>query len=292
MTIERHARLREVQIWGDHFHFAVDAPEIGGGARPGQFVMVKVSEGTFPLLRRPLGIHGANTGGIELFFKVAGQGTELLSRKKPGDRLDILGPLGRGFTVTAAMKGKTAYLVGGGRGIAPLYFLALALVKAGSRPVVLYGGRCLADIPLRDRFERAGIEFLCSTDDGSFGRKGLVTHALTDLIEQRGKPAIVFAIGPAIMMKVVSALTKPLLIPTIVSLNTIMIDGTGMCGGCRVAVDGQSKFVCVDGPEFDGHKVDFDLMMKRQRTYLEQEAVARKRFLDHQCRLAGTAEVS
>ncbi|MGB8958649.1 MAG: dihydroorotate dehydrogenase electron transfer subunit, partial [Candidatus Aminicenantales bacterium] len=156
MMIERHARLREVQIWGDHIHFAIDAPELGRGARPGQFVMVKVSEGTFPLLRRPLGIHEANAGGIELFFKVAGQGTELLSRKRRGDRLDIIGPLGKGFTIPESIKGRTAYLVGGGRGIAPLYFLARELVKAGGRPVVLYGGRCLTDIPLRDRFEKAG----------------------------------------------------------------------------------------------------------------------------------------
>ncbi|MGZ5440240.1 MAG: dihydroorotate dehydrogenase electron transfer subunit, partial [Candidatus Aminicenantales bacterium] len=217
MTIERNARLREVQSWGDLFRFTIEAPAMGQEARPGQFVMVKVSDGAFPLLRRPLGIHDANAGGIELFFKVAGQGTGILSQKKSGDRLDIIGPLGQGFTISAATKGKKVCLVGGGRGIAPLYFLARELVKAGTRPFVLYGGRCLADIPLRDRFEKEGIELLCSTDDGCFGFAGLVTE-LAAIELAKVKPAMIYACGPDPMMKALALLAAKYRVPAEFSL--------------------------------------------------------------------------
>jgi ferredoxin--NADP+ reductase len=133
--------------------------------------------------------------------------------------------------------------------------------------------------------EEVADEIYYTTDDGSFGEQGLVTHALDAYIEDKGRPDLVIAIGPAVMMRAVSERTRPLGIKTLVSLNTIMIDGTGMCGGCRVPVGGRSKFVCVDGPEFDGHQVDFDMLIKRQRIYLEQEEIARRRFLEsHECR--------
>jgi ferredoxin--NADP+ reductase len=172
--------------------------------------------------------------------------------------------------------------------------IARALKDAGNRVVSILGGRTQELIIMRPEMEAASHEVIYTTDDGSFGKKGLVTHALQDYVAERGKPELVIAIGPAIMMKAVAEMTRPLEIPTIVSLNTIMIDGTGMCGGCRVAVGDESKFVCVDGPEFDAHQVDFDLMMKRQRTYLSQEAVARERYLQelHACRaVQGGAEV-
>ncbi len=258
MTIERHARLRDVQIWGDHFHFAIEAPEIGRAARPGQFVMVKVAEGGFPLLRRPLGFHNANDTGVELFFKVAGQGTEILSRKKRGDRIDLIGPLGKGFTIPADAKGKTAYLVGGGRGIAPLYFLARELQNAGLRPFVLYGGRCLTDIPLRERFEAAGIDFLCATDDGSFGFAGLVTE-LASLELDKERPAVIYACGPDPMMKALAAIAAKHKIPAEFSLESIMGCGIGACWGCvhRIkndAGDGWVK-ICEEGPVFPGERI-------------------------------------
>jgi len=258
MTIERDARLREIQCWGDFFRFSIDAPALGRAARPGQFVMVKVSEGTFPLLRRPLGLHDVSEDGIELFFKVAGKGTELLARKKPGDRLDILGPLGKGFTVSAAAPGETAYLVGGGRGIAPLYFLARELARAGTRPVVFYGGRCLADIPLRDRFEKAGLEFLCSTDDGSFGFAGFVTE-LAGRELARERPAIVYACGPDPMMKALAAITAKHGIPAEFSLESVMGCGIGACWGCVHRIrnesgDGWVK-ICEEGPVFPGERI-------------------------------------
>ncbi|HSA96712.1 MAG TPA: dihydroorotate dehydrogenase electron transfer subunit [Acidobacteriota bacterium] len=260
MTIERNARLHDLAIWGDYFHFAVEAPEIGRAAKPGQFVMVKVAEGAYPLLRRPLGIHNANANGVELFFKVAGLGTEILSRKKKGDRIDLIGPLGRGFTIPAGAKGRTAYLVGGGRGIAPLYFLARELTKAGLRPLVLYGGRCLADIPLRERFEAAGVPVLCSTDDGSFGYAGLVTE-LVSLELEKEKPSVIYACGPDPMMKALAAVAARHKVVAEFSLESIMGCGIGACWGCVHRIknesgDGWVK-ICEEGPVFPGERIQW-----------------------------------
>jgi dihydroorotate dehydrogenase electron transfer subunit len=256
MPIERNARLREVQSWGDHFRFVVDAPEVGRTARPGQFVMVKVSEGTAPLLRRPLGLHDAGPEGFELYFRVAGQGTEILSRKRPGDRLDVIGPLGRGFTVAA--NGQTAWLVGGGRGIAPLLFLARVLKAAGAGPVVFYGGRTIDDIPLRDRLGKAGLEVLCSTDDGSFGFAGFVT-ALVEKELARTRPDHVYACGPDPMMKALAAITAKHGLPAEFSLESVMGCGVGACWGCVHRIknesgDGWVK-ICEEGPVFPGERI-------------------------------------
>ncbi len=258
MTIERDARLREVQSWGDFYRFAVDAPAVGTDARPGQFVMIKVSDATAPLLRRPLGIHDADGRGFELFFKVAGRGTEILSRKKPGDTLDVLGPLGRGFSVPAAAEGRTAYLVGGGRGIAPLFFLARALLRAGVRPVVFYGGRTLADIPIRERFERAGIDLRASTDDGSFGFAGFVT-ALVDRDLAASRPDRLYACGPDPMMKALAAIAARRGVPAEFSLESVMGCGIGACWGCVHRIknehgDGWVK-ICEEGPVFPGERI-------------------------------------
>jgi len=258
MTIERKARLHDLGIWGDYFHFTVEAPEIGRAAKPGQFVMVKVAEDATPLLRRPLGIHNANASGIELFFKVAGLGTGILSRKKKGDRIDLIGPLGKGFTIPAHAQGRTAFLVGGGRGIAPLYFLARELTQAGLRPVVLYGGRCLADIPLRERFEAAGVPVLCSTDDGSFGYAGLVTE-LASLELEKEKPAVIYACGPDPMMKALAAVAAKHGVAAEFSLESIMGCGIGACWGCVHRIknergDGWVK-ICEEGPVFPGERV-------------------------------------
>jgi dihydroorotate dehydrogenase electron transfer subunit len=258
MTIDRDARLREARSWGDFFRLTIDAPEIGRNARPGQFVMVKVSGGTAPLLRRPLGIHDADGNGIELFFKVAGRGTEMLSLKKPGDRLDIVGPLGRGFTISSATHGRTAWLVGGGRGIAPLYYLARELAGSGTRPVVLYGGRSLADIPLRDKFKEAGFELLASTDDGSFGFAGLVTELATRELAE-AKPAILYACGPDPMMKALAGIAAKHRVPAEFSLEAVMGCGIGACWGCvhRIRGEGGDGWVkiCEEGPVFPMERI-------------------------------------
>jgi ferredoxin--NADP+ reductase len=207
---------------------------------------------------------------------------EMADREVGDGFLAVVGPLG---TPTHIDKFGTVVCVGGGAGIAPLLPIAGALKQAGNRVLSILGGRTSDLVILREEMAAASDDLFFTTDDGSFGRKGLVTHALAELIAERGKPDFVVAIGPAVMMKAVAELTRPLAIPTLCSLNSIMIDGTGMCGGCRVTVGDEAKFVCVDGPEFDAHKVDFDLLIKRLRTYLPEEQVARERFLaTHDCR--------
>jgi dihydroorotate dehydrogenase electron transfer subunit len=220
--------------------------------------MVKVADGPTPLLRRPLSIHDAGKDGIELFFKVAGQGTEILSRKKLGEPLDLIGPLGKGFTISDGMKGKRAYLAGGGRGIAPLYFLARELGARGIRTTVFYGGRRLADIPLRDKFEKAGIELFCSTDDGSFGFGGLVTELVGRALG-RTAPEIVYACGPDPMMKALAALAAKHGILCELSLESMMGCGVGACWGCVHRIrnesgDGWTK-ICEEGPVFPRERI-------------------------------------
>jgi dihydroorotate dehydrogenase electron transfer subunit len=258
MSIVRNARLREIRNWDDYFHLAIDAPEIGREARPGQFVMVTVADGPLPLLRRPLSIQDAGEAGIELFFKVAGLGTEILSRKKPGDRLDLIGPLGKGFTISGAMKGIRAFCVGGGRGIAPIYFLARELGARGVQATVFYGGRRLVDIPLRDKFEKAGIELLSSTDDGSHGFAGFVTELVSRELE-RTKPDIVYACGPDAMMKALASLAAKHGVPAEFSLESVMGCGIGACWGCVHRIknesgDGWTK-ICEEGPVFPGERI-------------------------------------
>jgi dihydroorotate dehydrogenase electron transfer subunit len=220
--------------------------------------MITVADGPFPLLRRPLSIHDAGASGIELFFKVAGLGTEILSRKKPGGPLDIIGPLGKGFTLSDAMKGKRTFLVGGGRGIAPLYFLARELGVHGVQTTVFYGGRRLADIPLRDKFEKAGIELLCSTDDGSFGLGGLVTELVGRELAKT-KPDLIYACGPDAMMKALASLATKHQVRSEFSLESVMGCGIGACWGCVHRIkndngDGWTK-ICEEGPVFPGERI-------------------------------------
>jgi ferredoxin--NADP+ reductase len=268
--------------------YVVSAPEVARKHRAGQFVMVLLGEMGE---RIPLTIadSDANAGTITLIVQEVGKTTMEMAQLEVGAELGVAGPLG---TPTHIQKWGTCVCIGGGAGIAPMLPIARALKRAGNHVISILGGRSQDLVILREEMKAASHEIIFTTDDGSLGRKGLVTHALADLVEERGKPDLVVAIGPAIMMKVVSEQTRPLGIPTVVSLNSIMVDGTGMCGGCRVAVGGESKFVCVDGPEFDGHEVDFDLLMKRQRTYLKEEEMARKRFLEeHSCHALQGTEV-
>ena len=285
------AELLKIEEIAPQFkRYLVSAPRVARKHRAGQFVVVLLHDHGE---RIPLTIADADpeAGTITLVVQEVGKTTMEMGTMKPGDSIEVVGPLGK---PTHIEKWGTCVCIGGGAGIAPMLPIARALKEAGNRVVSILGGRTQELIIMRPEMEAASHEVIYTTDDGSFGKKGLVTHALQDYVAERGKPELVIAIGPAIMMKAVAEMTRPLEIPTIVSLNTIMIDGTGMCGGCRVAVGDESKFVCVDGPEFDAHQVDFDLMMKRQRTYLSQEAVARERYLQelHACRaVQGGAEV-
>jgi len=283
------ARLVEIKTIAPGFKkYLVEVPEIARKHRAGQFVIVLLHDHGE---RIPLTIadSDAKAGTITLVVQEVGKSTMEMGALQPGDTLEVVGPLG---TPTHIEKVGTCVCIGGGAGIAPLLPIARALKAAGNHVISILGGRNRELVILRDEMEAASDEMVFTTDDGSLGRKGLVTHALEQLISERGAPQMVIAIGPGIMMKAVADMTRPLAIPTVVSLNTIMIDGTGMCGGCRVAVAGTSKFVCVDGPEFDAHEVDFDLLLKRQRIYLKEEELARKRFLEqHECRATAQTEV-
>jgi len=275
------ARILEIEEIAPAFKsYIIHEPVIARRHRAGQFVIVLLHEQSE---RIPLTIAGSDAvrGTIRLVVQEVGKTTMEMGTLKPGADIQVVGPLGK---PTHIENFGTCVCIGGGAGIAPLLPIALALNDAGNHVVSILGGRTQELVILRREMEEVSDEIYYTTDDGSFGAKGLVTHALDAYIEEKGKPDLVIAVGPAIMMKAVSEQTRPLEIRTLVSLNTIMIDGTGMCGGCRVPVGGQSKFVCVDGPEFDGHEVDFDMMMKRLRIYLEQEEVARRRFLEsHEC---------
>jgi len=275
------ARILEIEEIAPAFKsYIIHEPVIARRHRAGQFVIVLLHEQSE---RIPLTIADSDAvrGTIRLVVQEVGKTTMEMGTLEPGADIQVVGPLGK---PTHIENYGTCVCIGGGAGIAPLLPIALALNDAGNHVVSILGGRTQELVILRREMEEVSDEIYYTTDDGSFGTKGLVTHALDAYIENKGKPDLVIAVGPAIMMRAVSEQTRPLEIKTLVSLNTIMIDGTGMCGGCRVPVGGQSKFVCVDGPEFDGHQVDFDMLMKRLQIYLEQEEIARRRFLEsHEC---------
>jgi len=261
----------------------VEAPQVARKAKPGQFVIVRVDE---PGERIPLTIadYDPQAGTITLIFQEVGKSTMQMGTLEPGDELiTVAGPLGH---PTEIQNYGTAVCVGGGVGIAPAFPIARALKEAGNSVISIIGARNKSLLFWEDRMRTVSDELTVCTDDGSYGRKAVVTEPLKELLETRGKNSIarVWAIGPAIMMKFVAATTKPYNVPTIVSLNTIMIDGTGMCGGCRVVLDSGAQFVCVDGPEFDGHKVNWDILLSRLRFYVDQERVAVERW-KHQCKL-------
>ncbi len=260
------------------FRFEIEAPLIARERKPGQFVIVQAD--TEYGERIPLTIADADPGRgtITLIFQTVGASTHRLAAKAPGDSIEaILGPLGR---PTHIEKYGTVVCVGGGVGIAPLHPIVQGMKEAGNRIVTILGSRTSSLLFMVDEMRALSDEFILVTDDGSAGKKALVTEPLKEICSRDPKPDLAVAIGPAIMMKFCAETTRPLGVPTMVSLNTIMIDGTGMCGGCRVTVGGETKFVCVDGPEFDGHKVDFEGMMTRMRTYKKIEDEAH-----HRCHL-------
>jgi len=260
------------------FKFVVEAPLIAKSRRPGNFVIFRIGEKGE---RVPLTIAEADTekGTITLVVQRMGVSTHKLCELNEGDYItDVVGPLGQ---PTHIENFGTVVCAGGGVGIAPMLPIAQALKAAGNRVISVLAGRSKELIILEEEMRKASDEVIIMTDDGSYGTKGLVTQGIESVI-QREKVDKCFAIGPAIMMKFVCLLTKKYEISTDVSLNTIMVDGTGMCGACRVTIDGQTKFVCVDGPEFDGHKVDFDEMMKRMGAYKPEEMAEMKKYEETQ----------
>lgn len=260
---------------------AVDAPAVAKKAQAGQFIIFRVDqEGE----RVPLTIadHDADKGTVTIIFQIVGASTQKLNQLEEGDFImDFVGPLGKPTHVPEGVK--KVCVVGGGVGCAIAYPQAKALHEAGYHVDMIAGFRSKDIVILEDEMKAATTNLYITTDDGSYGEKGFVTNKLETLINDGAGYDLVIAIGPVIMMKFVSEVTKKYSIKTLVSLNPIMIDGTGMCGGCRVTVGGKTQFACVDGPDFDAHEVDFDELMKRNSFYKKDETDA----FEHVCRLTG-----
>ena len=258
------------------FEFEVKAPNVAKKAQAGQFLIIRLHERGE---RIPLTIadYNRDTGSITIVFQVVGKTTDELSTFKEGDKLaDVVGPLGNPSELE---NGKKVVLIGGGVGIAPIYPIAKSLKEANNEIISIIGSRTAELLFWEDKMKQVSDRLIVCTDDGTKGRKGFVTEALEDLINEGEKIDRVWAIGPMIMMKFVTSVTKKYNVPTIVSLNTIMVDGTGMCGACRCTIDGKIKFACADGPEFDAFKVDFDELLKRAIRFKEEEKIAYERYL-------------
>ncbi|HOI69873.1 MAG TPA: sulfide/dihydroorotate dehydrogenase-like FAD/NAD-binding protein [Methanothrix sp.] len=269
---------REEMANGNVILNEIEAPYIARKAKPGQFVILKADERGE---RIPLTMADTDPerGTITVIYKVVGKSTELFKSLKEGDSYqDAVGPLGQ---PTHLEKVGTVACVGGGTGIAVLYPITRGLKRAGNRVISIIGARTADRLFLEEEMRAVSDELFVCTDDGSRGHHGFVTEILKKVLEEETL-SLVVAVGPVLMMKLISEMTRPRGVKTIVSLNPIMIDGTGMCGGCRVLVDGENRFACVDGPEFDGHKVDFDQLMQRLGAYQSEE---RKSSEAHRCRL-------
>ncbi|OGV36931.1 MAG: ferredoxin-NADP reductase [Lentisphaerae bacterium GWF2_49_21] len=276
--------LSRRQLSENVYMMQVEAPLISSERRPGQFIILSLSDDYAE--RIPLTIADADPakGSITIIFQAVGKTTKDLSRLNVGDSIaNLVGPLGN---PTHIEKFGTVVCVGGGIGVAPMHPIAQGMKKAGNKLIVIIGARSKDLVILEDEMRAIADELIICTDDGSYGRKALVTEPLKELCERNPKPDLAVAIGPPIMMKFCASTTRPYNVHTLVSLNTIMVDGTGMCGGCRVTVGKETKFVCVDGPEFDGHLVDFDNMMKRLNSYKMQE----KHIDEKECKLDSEIE--
>lgn len=260
----------------------IEAPRVALKAMPGQFIILRVMEGGE---RIPLTIadYDRKEGWISIIFQAVGHTTRALSEMRAGEFIrDFVGPLGQASHLTGLHR---VLCIGGGVGTAPLYPQIKYLYDQGVEVDVIVGARSKEYIILEEEIRRSSSNLYIATDDGSYGHKGFVTDILKRLVEVDGKSYDeVIAIGPLIMMKVISGITKGYGLKTTVSMNPIMVDGTGMCGGCRVTVGGETRYACVDGPDFDGHLVDFEEAMRRQTMYKTEEVV------EHSCKLMGVEE--
>ena len=269
-----HRILTKETLAPDVVRFWIDAPVVARKRRPGQFVIVRLTEEGE---RIPLTIADADVsrGAISLIIQAVGKSTLALNSMEPGQAiLDVAGPLG----LPTKIEANRVCCIGGGIGTAVVYPIACGVKAAGGHVVGILGARTRDLIILENDLRAVVDEMIVTTDDGSYGMHGLVTDALKKLVAEGHTFDEVVAVGPLPMMRAVCEVTRPLNLRTVVSLNPIMIDGTGMCGGCRVTVGGEQKFVCVDGPEFDGHLVDFAELSARLKAYREQEAIALQRY--------------
>lgn len=265
--------LKKEEFSDDITMFDIQARDIARKAKPGNFFMLRTHEQGE---RVPLTIADFNRdeGFITTVFQKVGKSTHYLGTFREGDAIsDVAGPLGNHSHIEHF---GSVLCVGGGVGIAPVYPIARSLKEKGNRVTSIIGARTRSLLFWEERMRSVSDALIITTDDGSYGTKAVVTEPLDEILN-KDKVDLVFAIGPAIMMKFVCKTTEKYKVKTVVSLNSIMVDATGMCGGCRVEVGGETKFTCVDGPEFDGHEVDFDLLIKRLQSYLPEENVAMSR---------------
>lgn len=277
--------LEKKQLSAGVFYMRVAAPEIARNRKAGQFVIVQVDEEYGERIPLTIADGNADEGWIALAFQPVGASTFKLSLMNEGDSLPaLLGPLGNPSEIKKY--DRPVLIVGGGFGVAPCYPIVQAHKAIGNKVVMVLCARNKDLIIYEKEMRALADEVIIMTDDGSAGRQGVSTVPVKEMCESQCPPAEVIAIGPPIMMKFVAMTTKEYGIKTTVSLNTIMIDGTGMCGGCRVSVGGKTKFVCVDGPEFDAHQVDWDNMMMRMKSFK-----AREQADDHKCRMMAQADV-
>jgi len=252
------ARIVNTKHWGDYFLLSIESPIIASFALPGQFIMVRVSSQDYPLLRRPLSIHAREKDTIDIFFQVSGLGTALLSKKTIADSLDILGPLGQEFSLEGDFKDREVALIGGGRGVAPLYFLAQELRRCGAGVAVFYGGKTQSDLPLKDKFLQNEIPVFCSTDDGSFGFHGFVTELFETETEKKTFMSV-YACGPEAMLKKAGQLCRQKDIPAEFSLESMMGCGFGACWGCVTKIKSEMgsewQKTCEKGPVFPAENI-------------------------------------
>jgi ferredoxin--NADP+ reductase len=259
--------------------FIIEAPKIAKKRKAGNFVIVRANEYAE---RIPLTIVDSDVerGTITLIIQSVGKSTRLLNSLCPGDELaDVIGPLGHPTPIGSF---GTVVCVGGGVGTAEILPIAKASRAADNQVISIIGARTKSLLILEDEMRETSDELYIVTDDGSYEREGLVVDPLSDVIVQGIDIDVVYAIGPMPMMRAVAELTEPYNIKTLVSLNPVMIDGTGMCGGCRVVIDGKTRFACVDGPEFDAHQVDFDILIRRNRAYAQEEKISLERYENEQ----------
>ncbi len=271
--------LSKEELSPNVFAMDIEAPRVAKKAQAGQFIVLRVDEKGE---RIPLTIANFNrdTGVVNIVFQVIGASTMALAALNAGDSLlDFVGPLGKPSKIKKF--NGTVVVVGGGIGVAPTFPIARAMKEAGNKVIAIMGAKTKDILIMEAEMQAITDEIMITTDDGSRGIKGFVTYAVEELYKRGENIAQVTAIGPVIMMKSVADVTRKLAIPTVVSLNPIMVDGTGMCGGCRVTVGEETKFACVDGPEFDGHLVDFKGLMSRQRMYRDLEQIEK----DHVCNI-------
>lgn len=269
------------------FLWEVLAPDVAAASHPGQFVIVRLHEGSE---RIPLTIadFDKRRGTVTLVVQVVGKSTEEMSLLPEGAEFqDLCGPLGIPSHIEKRNK---VVCVGGGLGIAPVFPILRAYKEAGNHTISIIGFRNKELVFWEDKFRKYSDEIYITTDDGSYGRKGLVIDPLKELLAKDKAIEEVVAIGPVIMMKACADTTRPFGVKTIVSLNTIMVDGMGMCGGCRVTIAGKDKFACVDGPDFDAHKVDFDELLKRQRRFSKEEKLSWEGY-KHECQLKKAGKI-